>query len=132
MPVVAARFVPNHKGMRAQMMSDDTQDVADKAARDVIFAALPISPESDPTEKGASDGTSYKQHFSVRQIVVTINGNPRRAAAAVNDSKYAAQVEFGTGPGWKGERRQGGTPGTPSRVLGRAGATVGQYRGGVG
>jgi hypothetical protein len=137
MPVRRVRYEPNHSGMRRHMLGDDTRSAAVAAARDIVPLAQAFSPESDPAEKGAGDGTSYEDHFFVDEtLVVTIQdgpySNPRAAAAVGNDAAYAAQVEFGEGtrPG-DARRPQGGAHGTPARPLGRAGAFFGGYRGGA-
>lgn len=129
-------YVADNSGMRKHMLSGDVSDAAVGAARDIIPIAQAFAPESDPAEKGAGDGTHYEDHFSVDKVVVTIQdgtfSNPRRAARVVNDAEYAAQVEFGTRPASFGQRKQGGSHGTPARPLGRAGAFFpgGKYRGG--
>lgn len=125
MPVARARFVPNHgpTGMGGQMMSGETADLAEWAGRQVVFAALGISPRTSG---------DYAAHFEVVHDVQVIDGNPRRSSVVVNDSDHAAAVEFGsgrenegmTGPG---ERPQGGWN-RPARVLARAGDMVGEYQ----
>ena len=130
MAEVRARYVPNHRSFGEFMLSAQVLDVAMKAGHDVVLAALQQVNDSDPSDKGSGDGTHYRDHFEVTPDVVTIDGNPRAAATVINDSDYAAQVEYGIGPGWKGSRVQGGTPGVPQRPLGTAGAKVGKYLGG--
>jgi hypothetical protein len=125
-----ARYEPSNPGMKAIRMSADLSKAAMAAGTDVVLVALTLSPDAKPGEKGASDGTSYREHFEVSPIVVDIGRGPRQSARVENDADYAAQVEFGTGPGWKGDRVQGGNPGRPHRVLGRAGQQVGEYKGG--
>lgn len=112
------------------MVSKQIEDVAIQAARDIERKAIEFAPTSSPEQKGAGDGTRYVDHFEVHPDVVSLNGEPRASAVVINDSDYAPQVEFGIGPGWKGERVQGGNPGTPSRPMGRAGEAVGEYHGG--
>ena len=125
-----ARYEASNPGMKAIRLSPELSKAAMQAGTDVVLVALTLSPESRPGEKGAGDGTSYREHFEVSPIVVDIGRGPRQSARVENDADYAAQVEFGIGPGWKGDRPQGGNPGRPQRVLGRAGAAVGEYKGG--
>ena len=123
-----ARYVANNSDFRKHMMSGVISEMSVEAAKDVIPIAVAFSPESDPSEKGSGDGTRYQDHFFVDTTVVVIQdgdfSNPRQAARVVNDSQYAAQVEFNEGQRPQGVRRkQGGTHGTtPNRPLGRAGA----------
>lgn len=115
------RYVPNHREFGQLMLSDQIADLARTAAEDVVTVAKGISPVS-----GDDDDDRYIDHFRVESTTVTINGSPRAAADALNDSEYAARVEFGGGEG----RPQGGSHGPPQRILGRAGAIVADYRGG--
>lgn len=130
---MAMRYEIDNKGMARLLMDDGVQKAALAAAADVVLVALKLAPEAAPGEKGASDGTTYRQHFSVEPTVVSLKRwGPRRSARVVNDASYAAAVEFGTGRGWRGSRKQGGNPGRPQRPLGRAGAVVGDYKNGPG
>lgn len=136
MPLGRVVYVANNSDMRKHMLSDDVADPARRVGAEIMASAKATAPVSDPEDKGAGDGTDYKDHFSLEETVVTIvdNGfaNPRRAVNVVNDADYAAQVEFGVRPTPFGHRTQGGSHGTPSRTLGRAGAahTAGNYKGG--
>lgn len=129
---VRVRYVPNHADFGRFMLSPQVLGAATAAGVDIMALAEGFAPESSPSEKGSSDGTRYNEHFRVDPAVVTIDGNPRAAANVVNDATYASKVEFGIGPGWEKieSRPQGGTPGVPSRPLGRAGAAFGGYHGG--
>ncbi|HEX5511614.1 MAG TPA: hypothetical protein VFX41_07840 [Actinomycetales bacterium] len=130
MPIAGARFRPDHSyttGMGAQMMSDETDDLAAWAARQAVMAALTLAPRS-----GDGRGDTYVDHFSVDHTVEVIDRKPRRSARVVNDAEHAAAVEFGsgerndamTGPN---DRPQGGWN-NPNRVLARAGSMVGEMR----
>lgn len=140
MPRVRTRYVADNSDFRKHMMSDVVQDPATEVAKELIPIAQAFAPESDPDEKGSGDGTRYQDHFFVDETVIVIvdqgHANPRRAARVVNDSDYAAQVEYSEGVREGGKRRpQGGTHGgrIPARPLGRAGAfySPDAYRGGA-
>lgn len=128
MPVIRARFRPNHSvvdGMGAQMMSGDTADVASWSARQAVMAALTLSPRGESSDP-------YVAHFNVDATVTTIDGKPRRSSRVVNDSDHAAAVEFGSGERNAGQtgpnpRPQGGFN-NPRRVLARAGDLIGEYQ----
>lgn len=133
------RYKENHDSFGKLMVSEQILKVAREAGENVVIEATALAPTSSAAEKGAGDGSHYKDHFNIAPKVVFIKGNPRAAVEVVNDANYAAQVEFGTGPGYYREgpdgemtagRPQGGDPGNPQRVLGRAGAKVGKYLGG--
>lgn len=122
-----ARYVRDNKGFAAFAMSDGVGDFAEHVAEDIVAVAIGNSPASG-AEKGSSDGTRFKDHFSIHRTVVAIKGKPRQAARIDNDAEYAAQVEFGFGPN---ARPQGGSHGEATRPLGRAAALFGDWRGGI-
>lgn len=134
-------YHPNHSmedGLGGFMMDPrKTGKVAMQAARTVARRAKMLV-ERDSADGGgrlrdaggrfqAGDGKSLADSFEVHQTVVRLkdgeNSNPRLSAIVVNQARHAARWEFGiSSKGHKGAHRS----------LRRAGASVGELRGGIG
>ncbi len=105
--MIRITYRPNNKDMAKLLMSDQTQDVADQAARKGVLEA---------TAMAAADRLPAAYIASIKAVkgpIVTMQGNPRRTAQL--EAKYP-YLEFGSGR--KRKRPQGGN--SPRyRVLGR-------------
>lgn len=105
--MIRIRYKPNNADMAKLLMSDQTQDVADQAARKGVIEA---------TAMAAADRLPAEYIASIKATkgpIVTLAGNPRRTAQLEAKFPY---LEFGSGR--KRKRPQGGN--SPRyRVLGR-------------
>lgn len=133
-------YHPNHSmddGLGGFMMDPrKTGKIAMEAARTVARRAkmlverdVAAGDDKASRDKGgrfrAGTGKSLADGFEVHQTVVVLNENPpnpRLAAVVVNQARHAARWEFGDAPGHNGAHRS----------LRRAGASVGELRGGIG
>lgn len=131
-------YHPNHSaedGLGGFMMNPTkTGRIAMQAAKTVANRAkMLVEADAGATvqrrNKGGQfiqgTGQSLADNFKVHQTVVVLNENPpnpRLAAIVVNDSRHAAAWEFGASPGHRNAHRS----------LRRAGASVGELRGGIG
>jgi len=110
-----ARYVPNHRSMRAFLKSDQMRDVTEEVAEDIAAAAAAATPSS---KAGAKTHTglhaAVKAGFKVKRQagLMKVDGNLRVRVDVVNDVDGAALIEFGG----RGLKRR--------RMLGRAGARV--------
>jgi hypothetical protein len=111
-------------------VSPRIQKLTIRIAKDVKAVAKAISPESDePVDK-----PKYRDSFIVVPgKPLKIKGLLRATALVGNTAPHSAAIEFGSGEGSVGDsagegRPQGGSN-QPYRVLGRAGATIGEFRG---
>lgn len=117
MPVRFSHFEPDRGGINGFMHSDQLRDAVRQAAEDVVAYARPESSTLAP-------------HWRVeRGPDVIIGVYSRLTEVVVNEDDAAAAIEFGSGAGRTGgdPRRQGGSS-RPQRILGRAGAKVGDLR----
>lgn len=111
-------------------VSPRIQALTIRIAKDVKAVAKAISPEGDERE----EGVAYKDSFIVVPgKPLKIKGLSRATALVGNTAPHSAAIEFGSGDGSVGDsagegRPQGGSN-QPFRVLGRAGATIGEFRG---
>jgi hypothetical protein len=118
MPIKFSHFDPDHAGIRGFLHSDQLRDAVRKAGEDVIDYARPESKTLAPdwkVERGPD---------------TMIGAYSRLTEQVVNENPAAAAFEFGSGygrPGQSGTRPQGGAS-FPKRILGRAGAKVGDHR----
>lgn len=120
MPVRYSRFEPDHFGINGFLHSDQLRDAVEKGADDVVGYAKPESSTLAP-------------HWRVsRGRDMVIGAYSRLTMEVVNEHEAAAAIEFGSGagrPGQTGIRRQGGYS-FPNRILGKAGARVGDLHSG--
>lgn len=115
MPVRFSHFDPDHKGINGFLHSNQLRDAVTKAAEDVVGYAKPESSTLAP------DWKVQRGHDMI------IGEYSRLTEQVVNDNEAAAAIEFGSGagrPGQTGIRPQGGYS-HPQRILGKAGARVG-------
>lgn len=114
-----AVYVPNHRSFGAFMRSDQMRDVTEEAAKDIAELAAAKTPDS---KEGAAEHTGLhakvKAGFKTKRNagLMKVGGNLRVKVEVVNDVDGAALVEFGA----RGVPR--------SRMLGQAGATVGDFK----
>ncbi len=118
MPVYFDRFEPDRVGLNAFMHSSELDDAVKEAADDVIHYA-----------RGNSSKLDAAGWQNVRGPNVRIRKYTRLSRRVENNDRAAASIEFGSGKSAEG-RPQGGKSG-PKRILGRAGARVGDYKGGM-
>ena len=116
---IRVRYRANNREFGALMRSDQTQDLANTAARagavDAAQAAVEAGlPESYVDSIRAEPGP-----------LMMLGGNLRRTARVVARHPLAGIIEFGSGR--RRARPQGGRSQT-YRILGRAGAKIGSYR----
>jgi len=113
------RYVPNHRSFGAFMRSEQMRDVTVEAAND-IAALAGSTVESGSNTSGRSTGlhARVRKGFKVRRNagMMRVGGNLRVKVTVFNNADGAALVEFGA----RGVARQ--------RVLGRAGATFGDFK----
>ena len=115
-----ARYEPDHEGIRAFLHGEELRAAVLEGCADVIKHAEGHSQKLDAAGWKTEHGPS-----------VRIGKYTRLTEEVVNESDVAAAIEFGTGmgrPGQTGERPQGGYS-FPHRILGKAGAAVGQHHG---
>jgi hypothetical protein len=111
-------------------VSPRIQALTIRIAKDVKAVAKSISPDGEE-ETGKP---KYKDQFIVVPgKPLKIKGLSRATALVGNTDPKAAAIEFGSGDGSVGDsagegRPQGGSN-QPFRVLGRAGAMIGEFRG---
>lgn len=105
-----------YPGMRAFLLSDQAREPAIAAGRDIAALAKTTSPRS------SGPGPHMADQFKVNEksAPVKIGGNPRVGVEVYNEDRAAAPNEFGG----KYNKRH--------RMLGRAGAKIGEWRGEVG
>lgn len=116
---IHVHYEPNHKDFNAFAHSDQLRDAVRKAADDVVAYAVPESKTLAPDWQ-VNRGSD-----------LVIGAFSRLTEEVVNENDVAAAIEFGTGfgrPGQTGYRPQGGYS-FPHRILGKAGAKVGDMRG---
>ena len=118
-PGQRAKYVPNHRSMRAFLKSDQMRDVTEDVARDIATAAglgTPASKTGAKTHTGLH--AAVKGGFKVKRNagLMKIDGNLRVRVDVVNDVDGAALVEFGA----RGLKRR--------RMLARAGAKFGDFK----
>lgn len=112
-------YVPNHRSFGAFMRSDQMRDVTEEAARDIAGLAAAFTPEA---KEGALEHTGLharvKGGFKVKRGagLIRVGGNLRVRVDVINDADGAALVEFGS----RGVPRV--------RMLGRAGAVIGEFK----
>ena len=109
-------YVPNHKSFGAFMRSEQMRDVTYRVSLDIAILAKELSPVSQ--RGGDQDGKRMRDQFRVVRNVgnMRVGGNWRVMVWVVNDARSAAPNEFGTS---KNKRH---------RMLGRAGATFGDFK----
>lgn len=120
MPIKFSHFDPDHSGINGFLHSDQLRDAVRKGAEDVVGYARPESSTLAPDWKVQ------------RGRDMVIGAYSRLTEEVVNDNAAAAAIEFGSGagrPGQTGIRHQGGYS-YPKRILGRAGARVGDLHSG--
>lgn len=107
-------------GLGGYMMDPKkTGKIAIKAAKTVALRAKML------VQAEASGSGTLAKAFEVLPTVVVLNENPpnpRLAAIVVNQTRYAARWEFGSAPGHRNAHRS----------LRKAGASVGDLKGGIG
>lgn len=105
-------FVPDHKEFGEFMLSDQIRDPTAEAARDVVDIASGLAPRSN------RPGPHMADQFKVNREagVIKVSGNVRVKVEVYNEDPAAAPNEFGNGR----TRRH--------RMLGRAGAEVGEFK----
>jgi len=109
-------YVPNHKSFGAFMRSEQMRSVTYEISLDIASLAKELSPVSQ--RGGNQDGQRMRDQFRVVRNVgnMRVGGNWRVMVWVVNDARSAAPNEFGTS---KNKRH---------RMLGRAGATFGDFK----
>lgn len=110
-------FKPDHKSFGEFLVSDQARDPAVKAAGDIAELAAKASPRSKATHKDGTPHMADDFHVNSETAPVVVGGNPRVGAEVFNPNRAAAPNEFG-GP--KNRRH---------RMLGKAGAAIGEFRG---
>ena len=121
---------PESRGMLpfgAFAVSPRIQKLTLRIAKDVKAVAKAISPEGP--ERGPDSGPAYKDSFIVVPgKPLKIDGLERATALVGNTASHAPAIEFGSGEGsTDAEERPQHGGNLPFRVLGRAGATIGEF-----
>ena len=124
MPIIVTRVTTDSKGIAKFLHGRELGDALQEAALDIIRLCRPQS-------KRLAAGWYHK-----RGPNLIIGAFSRRTEIVQNDHRAAAAIEFGSGPGAEGAsgpkpRRQGGSS-APKRILGKAGAQIGDYKGDLG
>jgi hypothetical protein len=98
MAVVTYR--PDRQGIGELLRGPEMRTLVHRVAEEAVPFAVSISPDAPPY------GVGYRDAFRVEDDVakVTRRGGPRAVSRIVNDSEYAAAVEFG----WDVEHHQFG------------------------
>lgn len=111
-----SRYRPNNRSFGAFMKSPQLRKPVLEVSKEIADIASILAPRS---EGPPSHGSKHMaDEFKVRSAgFVTISGNTRVAVNVINDNPDAAVNEFG------GRRNQA------VRMLGRAGALFGDYKG---
>lgn len=112
-----ARFVPDHKDFGKFIRSAQVRDVTAEVAKDIASRAAKLAPRR---KSGVPpDGTSMADQFRVDKAAgfIKVSGNVRVKVNVFNSARSAAPNEFG------GKRN------TRHRMLGRAGAEFGDFKG---
>lgn len=106
-------YKPDHKEFGQFMRSDQMRDVTEEVAQDIAPAAAERSPV------GEGEGPHMADQFRVRRNAgfLKVSGNVRVRVDVYNSDPAAAPNEFG------GRRNQ------RHRMLGRAGAAFGDFKG---
>ena len=112
-----AVFRPNYKSFREMMRSEQARDVTEEVAKDIADRARDLSPrrKSGVPPEGVAMADRFKVEREAGQIKV--NGALRVKVEVYNEARSAAPNEFG---GKRNERH---------RMLGRAGAEFGDFKG---
>jgi hypothetical protein len=113
---VKITYKPNNKEFGALMMSDQTQDLADQAAKLGVLVARAYAAGQRP-QMPAEYIASIRAEAGP---IVVFDGNPRRTARVVADYPW---LEFGSGKTASGRPQGGNSP--AYRILGRTGARIG-------
>lgn len=119
MPVRRVRYKPNHTSFGEMMMSDQTADFAEAAARDIAALATATQRLSE---------APYEVDTAVPPVVLNDPPGPRRVAHVVGNDPLHAAEEFGTGTQSTGEHagkprpQKGSSP--PRRTLATAANTI--------
>lgn len=112
---VHVHYEPNHKDFNAFAHSDQLRDAVRKAAQDVVAYAVPESKTLAP---------DWQVNRGPDLVIGVFS---RLTEEVVNENAAAAAIEFGAGSE-EHPRPQGGYS-EPKRILGKAGAKVGDMRG---
>jgi hypothetical protein len=122
--MIRVRYQANNREFGQLMMSEQTQDLADEAARAGVIEAQQSAMEAGLFEDYVNN---IRAEIGPPQVLA---GNPRRTARVVARHRLAGVFEFGTGI--NRPRPQGGS--SPRyRILGKAGTKIGSPPfGGVG
>ena len=110
-------YRPDHKSFGEFMRSDQMRDPTEEAANDVADVAGQLAPRRK--DRGiVPEGTAMADQFRVNREAgfIKVSGNVRVKAEVFNEAPSAAPNEFGN----KRNKRY--------RMLGRAGATVGEFK----
>jgi hypothetical protein len=120
MPVEKVRYVPDNESFGEFMLSKQVSDPVERASHDVRLIARDLTP-FDSTD---NDGPHMRDMFVVQRAApwVSKKGIPRVSYRVWNTHRAAAAIEFGFSRARKGINRKG------RRMLGRAGARVGEMR----
>lgn len=109
-------FKPDHKSFGEFILSEQVRDVTTDVAQDIADLAGQLAPRRKHGQ--APDGTSMADRFEVKREAGTIKvgRNVRVKVEVFNSARSAAPNEFG---GRRNKRH---------RMLGRAGATFGDFK----
>lgn len=122
MPMTFRRYKPDHAGIAAFLHGPELRSATRAHADDVVALAK-------------ADSATLADSWAVEDGAPEVIGDYSRLTVnVVNSHRAAAAIEFGSGrgrAGSSGDRPQGGFN-HPQRVLGRAGARIGDMRGELG
>lgn len=119
---VYARFRPDHVSFGKFILSEQVRDPVEEVARDIMLVAKAGTPRSGAHRTGRKAGTPHMQDLYrvIREAgVIKVDRALRVKVEVVNDDPESALVEFGSA---YNVRR---------RMLGRAGAAFGDFKGKV-
>lgn len=122
MPVVKVKYVFDNKSFGEFMMSKQIADPVEKASHDVRAIARDLT----PYDASDQDGPHMRDMFVVQETTpfVSKKYGPRRTFKVINTHPGSGAIEFGFKLGKKARN----VAGKGHRMLGRAGARVGQMR----
>jgi hypothetical protein len=121
MPVVKTTYVPDNESFGKFMLSKQVEIPVEQASHAVRLIARDLT----PYDASDQDGLHMRDMFVVQKDQVpwiSKKGIPRVSFKVINTHRAAAAIEFGFSRALKAVNRKG------HRMLGRAGAQVGEMR----
>jgi hypothetical protein len=120
MPVVKTTYVPDNESFGKFLLSEQVSRPVEQASHEVRLIARDLT----PYDASDQDGPHMRDMFVVQKAMpwVSKKGIARVSYRVINTHRAAAAIEFGFSRAKKATNRKG------RRMLGRAGARVGEMR----